>query len=292
MRRITLAALVVFTPATPLAAQSPAPARFEVASVKLDPKQSRGAPRSLAEISLPFVRVLPGGRVESFGHTLRNLIAWAYDINTVYQKIEGKQEILESEFDISAKAAAPSLTPAEARAMFRTLLEERFQLRLRLQPRDIDGYLLMPAREDGRTGSGLRPFTDDCKARANNAAVGFDSRDYEQKARCGWASINARHRGVGVSMATIADRLTFFMATPVSDRTGWPGLFMFDVIAGTDDLPYRAVMPLGRGFSAPPPVDAPQLLEEFRRELGLKLVKDRTTINDFVVERVEPLIEN
>jgi hypothetical protein len=28
------------------------------------------------------------------------------------------------------------------------------------------------------------------------------------------------------------------------------------------------------------------------RELGVKLVEDRATINDFIVERVEPLIEN
>ena len=46
--------------------------------------------------------------------------------------------------------------------MLRTLLEERFRLRWQLQPRDIDGYPLMRAREDGRTGPALRPFTDDC----------------------------------------------------------------------------------------------------------------------------------
>ena len=34
------------------------------------------------------------------------------------------------------------------------------------------------------------------------------------------------------------------------------------------------------------------MLEVFRRELGLTLVKERTTLNDFVVERVQPLIEN
>jgi uncharacterized protein (TIGR03435 family) len=106
---------------------------FEVASVKRDPKQGRGAPRRLDELTLSVVRVLPGGRVESYGHMLRNLIAWAYDVNTLYQKIEGTQEILETELVIEAKAADPSLTPADARAMVRTLLEERFQLRWRLQ---------------------------------------------------------------------------------------------------------------------------------------------------------------
>jgi hypothetical protein len=29
-----------------------------------------------------------------------------------------------------------------------------------------------------------------------------------------------------------------------------------------------------------------------RRELGLKLVRERASVNDFIIERVEPLIEN
>ena len=94
----------------------------------------------MAEISLPPVRALPGGRVESYGHTLRNLIATVYDINTLYQKIEGTQDILDTEFEISATAAAPSLTPVEAKAMVRALREDRFRLRVRIQPRDGDGW--------------------------------------------------------------------------------------------------------------------------------------------------------
>jgi uncharacterized protein (TIGR03435 family) len=89
-----------------------------------------------------------------------------------------------------------------------------------------------------------------------------------------------------------AERLAMFMATPVSDQTGWPGLFNFDVIADTRDTPFQAVMARATGLGAALPVDASQLLDVFRRELGLKLVKERTTVNDFIVERVEPLIEN
>ena len=176
--------------------------------------------------------------------------------------------------------------------MVRTLLEERFQLRWRLQPRDVDGYLLMPAREDGRPGPGLRPFTGDCAARASNVGIRFESPDYEEKARCNWTGINGRQRAVGVAMTTIAERLTLFMATPVSDRTGWPGLFTFDVIADTLDMPGLAALGRPTSVGAPVPVDAPQLLDVFRGELGLKMVKDRTTIDDFIVERAEPLIEN
>ena len=178
--------------------------------------------------------------------------------------------------------------------MVRTLLEERFQLRWRLQPRDVDGYLLMPSREDSRPGPALHPFTGDCEGRAKNTGIRFDSPEYEQKAPCGWRGIQSSQRGIGVSMSAIATQLTFLMATPVFDRTGWPGLFTFDVVAVTDTMPgmqaIRARMP---GLEARlPGQDAPQLLDVFRSELGLKLVKNRATINDFIVERAEPLIEN
>jgi uncharacterized protein (TIGR03435 family) len=231
MRRTTLATVLLFAPVIPLIAQSPAPGRFEVASVKPDPKQDRGGPQKFGEFSMPPVRVLPGGSVESYGHTLRNLIAVAYGVNTVHQRIEGKQEILETEFNISAKAAVSSLSSEDALAMVRTLLEERFQLRWRLQPREVDGYVLMPARDDGRPGPGLRPFIGDCDERAkSNARVPFESAEYEELARCGWSGINSRQRAIGVSTKTIAERLTFFMATPVSDGTDWPGLFTFDIM--------------------------------------------------------------
>ena len=183
MRRLTLAALVLFvSPSVVLGAQSPGPARFEVASVKLDPKQDRGGPQSIGELTLSVVRVLPGGRVESIGRTLRHLIGWTYEIS-IGQEGVGKQDILEMEFNISAKAAGDSLTTTEARAMIRTLLEERFQLNGRMQPREIDGYVLMPAREDGRPGSGLRTFTGDCAARGNNPSVPFESPDYVARER-------------------------------------------------------------------------------------------------------------
>jgi uncharacterized protein (TIGR03435 family) len=294
MRRITLAAVVLSAASVLLSAQSSTQPAFEVASIRRGQKLEGPRPlNELLRVIVP-VRVLPGGRVESSGHPLRTLIAAAYNVNTVYQKVEGKQDLLDTAFEISAKAAASSLSSAEAKAMVRTLLEERFQLRWRLQPREVDGYLLTPARGDARPGPGLRPFTDDCTARAGNAVVLFDSPEYEQKGRCGWSGINGRQRAVGVSTARLAERLTSLMAAPVSDRTGWTGLFTFDVIADTRDMPIEAVRAQARGLrlGAPLPIDAPYLLEVFRRELGLKLVKDRTTINDFIVERVEPLIEN
>jgi hypothetical protein len=55
---------------------------------------------------------------------------------------------------------------------------------------------------------------------------------------------------------------------------------------------YEALTRPAIGLGARLPVDSPHLLEVFRNELGLKLVKNRATVNDFIVDRVEPLIEN
>ena len=292
-RILALSVLLSAVAATPLLrAQSPAPPRFEVASVKPDPKQDRGGFQSIGEFTLSVVQVLPGGRVESIGRMLRDLIGWAYEINTAPQRVVGDQEILETEFNIAAKAAAESLTVQEARAMLRTLLEERFQLRWRLQPREIDGYLMMPSRDDGLPARGLRAFTGDCVARAGNPTVRFDNPEYEQQRRCGWSGINGRYRAVGLSMSAVARYLTdWFMGAPVSDRTGWPGLFTFDITANTDDMPMIVQMRARTG-GRPAGTNAPPMLEVLRTELGLKLVKERTTITDLVVERVGPLIEN
>ena len=287
MRRFILASIVV-TLSVVVAAQA---ARFDVASVKLNPNQSHGGPRRLGDFTLTVVQVLPGGAVESKGRSLRDLIAWAYGIKTG-QKIQGNQDVLRLEYDISARAAASSLTAPEARAMFRTLLEERFQLRWRLQPHEIDSYALVPARDDGRPGPALRSFTDDCAVRAKNPSVPFESPDYESKARCGWSGINNRQRAIGQSTANIADRLTTMMLAPVSDRTGWSGLFIFDVMADTIEMPFEASSRPSTNLGARLAPEAPPLLEVLRRELGLKLTKERATIDDFIVENVEAPTEN
>jgi uncharacterized protein (TIGR03435 family) len=83
-------------------------------------------------------------------------------------------------------------------------------------------------------------------------------------------------------MATIAERLTMELMAPVSDRTGWTGLFSFSVIADTPSMARVVQLTSER----------PPLLDVFRADLGLKLAKDRTMVNDFAVDSAGPLIEN
>jgi uncharacterized protein (TIGR03435 family) len=200
--------------------------------------------------------------------------------------------MLQLEYDILAKAASPTVTLPEAKAMLRTLLEERFQLRWHWQSREIESYPLAPARNDGRPGSALQPFTGDCAARASAPSVSFTSPEWIQKARCGWTGYNGEQRAVGVSMASIAERLTNEMMAPVVDRTGWTGLFSFNVVADTRGTPLGQRLWASSSLRTPVTPEGPQLLDVFRSDLGLKLVKDRSTIRDLVVDSVGPLIAN
>ena len=55
-----------------------------------------------------------------------------------------------------------------------------------------------------------------------------------------------------LTMSGIAQRLTTFMAAPVSDRTGWSGLFTFDIVGDTSEMPFYATIsrPTGLGSTA------------------------------------------
>ena len=64
MSRTTACVVLIVAGAFTVAASAwQAPTRFEVASVKPDPKQDRGGWQSFGEFTLTVVQVLPGGRV-------------------------------------------------------------------------------------------------------------------------------------------------------------------------------------------------------------------------------------
>ena len=57
-------------------------------------------------------------------------------------------------------------------------------------------------------------------------------------------------------------------------------------------MPLYATVNRPSALGAPLARDLPPLLDAMRRELGVKLEKERASVNDFIIERVEPLIEN
>ena len=106
------------------------------------------------------IQTQPGGRFTAGTSTLKQLIAEAFEVKD-YQIEGGPPWLTTDYFDITANAGADA-TPADVKAMLRTLLAERFGLRTRSDTRQAPVYVLTVARSDGRLGPRLTRTTPEC----------------------------------------------------------------------------------------------------------------------------------
>ncbi len=165
--------LIVVVSALALAAQElpvAAPA-FEVASVKRSATRATTGPDAATSF-----RISPSGIVALTNQSLRGLIAVAYGIERRFERHSpegGSADIMSARFDINAKVPLDMSTPertstqasvrASALLMLRTLLQERFKLRVHVETRQVPVYAITLDRES-TLGPELRPSSHDCDA--------------------------------------------------------------------------------------------------------------------------------
>jgi uncharacterized protein (TIGR03435 family) len=90
-----------------------------------------------------FWNVAPGGRLVCRNCTLKRLTVLAYRVQE-YQVVGGPAWVSKDQFDIEAKPDATSNpTDEQSRQMLRTVLEERFHLRIRMETRNGPVYALV-----------------------------------------------------------------------------------------------------------------------------------------------------
>jgi hypothetical protein len=132
---------------------------FEVASVR---------PNELGAQS--FLLAFRNGRFTARYHTVKALIRSAYRLTE--SQLFGAPAWLDADrFDVLATAprtpdSARGTIPPVVLTMLRNLLEERFQLKARLETREYPLFALVLARPDGSLGPGLRRTTVPCAPRA------------------------------------------------------------------------------------------------------------------------------
>jgi uncharacterized protein (TIGR03435 family) len=144
------------TVSTSTAQQPPTSPAFEVASVKPNRERSRSE-----------VHLSPSGTLRMVNRPLSSIIAVAYDVGrpdtqpnlSRFTLLGGPSAVLSRTFDIEAKAA-PRTEWTRIRAMLRTLLADRFELRIRNEVRRIPLYALTVSREG--FGPGFRRSDIDC----------------------------------------------------------------------------------------------------------------------------------
>jgi len=277
-----------------VAAQSAAPAeggpRFEVASIKsgVSPEEmARAAAASGGgggRISFPLfgVRPLPGGRLAGVT-TLQSLILRAYGIQR-YQMEGGPSWLTTDYFDIAAKAERDTATEAEINEMLKSLLAERFGLRVHVETRQVPVYTITVARADGRLGAGLKRTSLECEAtleerkRTGAAAPRPSGPPAQMTPTCGLVmmGMTARTSAATVTIggrpiSALVTQISSELGAPVADGTGLAGLF--DVALeyeSTQRMPGLPPPGLDPNSTDSLPVPLPAALQQ---QLGLKLEK-------------------
>ena len=230
-------------------------ASFDVASVKIatGPRTS-GYSHTITPTGLTMLHV-------SMGHCLR----LAYDIRTAYE-LAGPNWLdppTENEYDIVAKVDHP-VSQDEIRAMLRTLLEARFQLRAHRESRELPVYALTVSRPSTSLRSAAVP---------GDPKVGNGDKPYQMQFR-------------GLTMAQLALQLgPPWTARPVLDRTNLQGSYDFDLDVSRYVLDQETGKPILDIRGAIDMESA--LLRALPEQLGLVLKPQRAPYQVLVVDHVE-----
>jgi uncharacterized protein (TIGR03435 family) len=261
------------------------PPTFEVASIKPSPPPE---PNRFGFPVAATIRIVPGGRFSATQATLRDLIRRAYDVQD--NRVTGGPGWIGSDrFDITAAAEAGSPDTAERmQGMLKSMLIERFKLRVHTETRQLPLYYLVPARGDGKLGPRLRKSAVDCAAlRAKRGPGGTAPADGSEPAcqtsfKVGDGSMTIAFQGESAS--ELARRVIPERDRPVIDKTDLPGTFDGELTFAPEPLP---------GFPRlPGSENGVSVYTALQEQLGLKLEPDRGPVEIIVIDGAEKPAEN
>ena len=264
MRRVILGlGVVAVLSAGSSFAQTPT---FEVASIKPSaPDTPRGG----------GFGVSPSGLLQVQGISLAELIQAAYSDGRPFFRFQltGGPDWLDSaRFDITASSTVRNATPAQAMAIVKAILTERFKLVVRQQTTEAPIYVLTLANKDGSLGPRMRKSSLTCPGPGCDFKIS---------------------PGTLTARGLTTDRLAFSMANfsglgrLIVDRTGLTGGYDLNM-EWTPMTPPRNLDPQANA----PASDGPSIFTAVREQLGLKLESSRGPVPMLVIERAEKPSEN
>jgi uncharacterized protein (TIGR03435 family) len=232
-------------------AQSPASRiAFDAASVR---------PSATAGNEDPHIETSPGSLIIR-GMSLKFCISWAYSMPP-YQ-VDGPAWLKDAGFDISAKAAQP-VDDDHLRLMLRTLLAERFGVKVHSEQKEMQLYALTVSK------GGIK-FQESATEGPLSHSRDRDGTNILQRA----------------SMNELAQELSGPLKRPVIDATGLKGRYDFRI----NTLPYveaAASVNGGKGDQVSDLDLAAILVTALQNELGLKLESRRDKADILVVDHAE-----
>jgi uncharacterized protein (TIGR03435 family) len=232
------------------------------------------------------------------------LVMMAYELQQDAQLVGGPPALMTAKYDITAKTAGSvTLGPKDLPPLLRTLLAERFKLKVHTESRELPLYDLVLARDDKRLGPDIRPSKSDCAkadelvAEQSAAIAQGDLSSAVGKPRpCTVATdpsggpMNIMLRADGQEMRQIAEFLSQLTGRTVRDKTGLTGRYDFDM-----RMDLQAVLALAQRMGANIPAaaanipqgDGSSLTTALNEQLGLKLESVRAPVTVVVIHSVE-----
>jgi uncharacterized protein (TIGR03435 family) len=243
-RKLLFSVSLLTIAACSLFSASPA---FEAATIR--PSQG-DARRSVLGVN-------PGNLVMT-GYDLSRCLQWAYELQP--EQIEGPDWVRETRFDIVAKSADP-VDEEQLRLMLRSLLAERFGMKLHSETRVIPTYEIVLAKDGPRL----------------HDSGGKDASKLVVSARKGDPQFSKDKTGLiaeGATISDIAGKLSEPLQRPVVDKTGLTGNYDLRIDTTGYLLNGEGSDPLSLIFTA------------FERQLGLKIVAGKDPVEFLVIDAI------
>jgi bla regulator protein blaR1 len=237
---------------------------FDVASIK----------PNAANDNRVMIRIQPGGRFTATGVSIKALLGQALGVRD-FQILNAPGWASAERWDINAVSEGlPERVPPEVlRPLLRSLLEERCQLKMHTETRELPIYTLVV----GKNGPKLKAS---------------ESASPQRMMRMGRGEIN----GQGVPMAFLVQQLGQMLGRDVTDKTGLAGVYDFE-LTWTPEPGQGGGGPFGGG---PPNPDAlpgagaggPSIFTAVQEQLGLRLEPAKGPVQVYVVDNIARPSEN
>ncbi len=175
-------------------------------------------------------------------------------------------------YDIEARVEGEPAKD-DMRTMVRTLLGDRFQLKLHLKAREVPVFDMILAKP-GKTGPSLKPHpANDPKCLLTPAPDGFFS-------PCGifggMPGLPAKLAGRNIPLQMFADNISNLAGRPVIDRTGLNGNFDFTLVFQPDNA-----------ADSDPDGTLPNFLEALAHQEGFKLIPAKGATDSYFLDHIE-----
>jgi uncharacterized protein (TIGR03435 family) len=253
-------------------AQAPAPVppdlKFEVATIKPSPPLQPNTP------GFAGIRPAPGGqRYLANQCTVKTMLTVAYHVK-VEQIVGGPEWLGSDRFEMNAKAEKPSSID-ELHVMLVNLLNERFHLKFHHETKELPVYALSVDKDGAKLPAPQTGGEDAGKSWIEQEPVNFPQMK--------WHATSS-------TMDYFVFRLSQILDRPVIDLTKLPGAYDFD-LSFTRELPPG--MPENAMVNgAPIDTSGPTIYEAVRKQLGLKLDRQKGPVDIIVIDHAEKLAEN